>query len=65
MAYYCTECFQEIEDEYYVIQENHVVLALFNDVDNCFCSEECIHDFLMIDFKRLSLGDVPCEAEDD
>lgn len=44
MSYECSNCCKEIEDEFLVVQENHVILALFNDVENCFCSQECVND---------------------
>ncbi len=51
MSYECSNCCKEIEDEFLVVQENHVILALFNDVENCFCSQQCVNDFLMIESK--------------
>ena len=33
MSYECSNCCKEIEDEFLVVQENHVILALFNDVE--------------------------------
>lgn len=53
----CSNCQREIEDEFYFVQENHVINVLFNDVENCFCSSECICDFIMVDSGYLSLGD--------
>ncbi|CYY37220.1 Uncharacterised protein [Streptococcus suis] len=65
MHYECSNCCKEIEDEYFLVQENHVILALFNDVENCFCSQDCINDFLMIDCRYLSLGFVPYKTEEE
>jgi hypothetical protein len=65
MKYECSNCCKEIEDIFFLVQENHVILALFNDVKNCFCSQDCINDFLMIDTKYLSHGDFPYELEED
>lgn len=65
MKYECSNCCKEIEDTFFSVQENHVILALFNDVENCFCSQDCINDFLMIDTKYLSHGDFPYELEED
>lgn len=65
MKYECSNCCKEIEDIFFLVQENHVILALFNDVENCFCSQGCINDFLMIDTKYLSHGDFPYELEED
>ena len=64
MKYQCSNCHKEIEDEFLLVQENHLILALFNDVENCFCSQSCINDFLMIDTKYLSNGDLPYELEE-
>ena len=33
MSYECSNCGKELEDEFLVVQENHVILALFNDVE--------------------------------
>lgn len=65
MKYECSNCCKEIEDIFFLVQDNHVILALFNDVENCFCSQYCINDFLMIDTKYLSHGDFPYELEED
>ena len=64
MSYECSNCGKEIEDEFLVVQENHVILALFNDVENCFCSQRCVNDFLMIESKYLSKGDIPYDEEE-
>jgi hypothetical protein len=64
MSYECSNCCKELEDEFLVVQENHVILALFNDVENCFCSQECVNDFLMIESKYLSNGDIPYDEEE-
>ena len=64
MSYECSNCGKELEDEFLVVQENHVILALFNDVENCFCSQECVNDFLMIESKYLSNGDIPSDEEE-
>ena len=64
MSYECSNCGKELEDEFLVVQENHVILALFNDVENCFCSQECVNDFLMIESKYLSNGDIPYDEEE-
>ena len=64
MSYECSNCGKEIEDEFLVVQENHVILALFNDVENCFCNQQCANDFLMIESKYLSNGDIPSDEEE-
>lgn len=64
MSYECSNCCKEIEDEFLVVQENHVILALLNDVENCFCSQQCVNDFLMIESKYLSNGDIPYDDEE-
>jgi hypothetical protein len=64
MSYECSNCGKEIEDEFLVVQENHVILALFNDVENCFCNQRCVNDFLMIESKYLSNGDIPYDEEE-
>ena len=48
---------------FFVVQENHVIIALFNDVENCFCSQQCVNDFLMTESKYLSNGDIPYDEE--
>ena len=55
MSYECSNCCKELEDEFLVVQENHVILALFNDVENCFCSQQCVNDFLMIDLSTYQM----------
>ena len=50
---YCTECGEEIEDEYYYIGENHIALLID---ENVFCSWECILDFLMVDSNFIDEG---------
>ena len=50
MKRYCAHCGAECEFEYYKVLDNFLQVKYFDsDEDNCFCSQECFCEFVMLD----------------
>ena len=47
----CANCGKEIEDMYYKVMDNYLQVNFFEtDELNCFCSQECVCEFLSVDY---------------
>lgn len=48
MKLYCACCGKEIEHEYIKVLDNYLQVKYFdNDECNCFCSKDCLCDYIM------------------
>lgn len=45
----CAKCGKTIEKTYFKVLDNHLQLKYFDsDEENCFCSQECFCDYVML-----------------
>lgn len=50
MSKICANCGVECEDEYFKVLDNFLQVKYFDDEDtNCFCSEKCFCEFVMLE----------------
>ena len=52
----CAYCERQLKDgdEYYVIGDNHVARILCSDIDNVFCSKNCIYEDIMVESRYVN-----------
>ena len=50
MTKICARCGCECKDEYYKVLDNYLQVKYFDDEEtNCFCSEDCFCEFVMLE----------------
>ena len=50
----CAKCGKTIEETYFKVLDNHLQLKYFDsDEENCFCSQECFCDYVMLQEQNL------------